>query len=598
MGADGVRRSRWGAVPPEGVAAPRGSAPSSDAGLVYAGTPLAVARVGGKRPRPGGGGGPSQAVGGAPHWPPPRERARPSSPERWEATQMAMATSGVGGGGAGVSDGRRSGWEEQDWEEQDWEEDEMAEEDLEETAVEVEVVEEAPEFLRTGSSRKGKDGQIDVSGVGGAAGGAEHGTGVIRVPDGRMHRRALAGAALLRERREAAEEAARVAAQEAAWATAREARPWQDPLYNSNAEGGAGREGATENISTVELPEWKEVAYGATASVGYAVTGQSIVDLRRGLPIAAKREELVALVKASSVVVVVGETGSGKTTQLVQYLVEEGLGAVGGKKVGCTQPRRVAAVSVAERVAEEYGCRLGEEVGYSIRFEDRTSARTCIKFMTDGMLLREALLDPMLEAYSVLMLDEAHERTIHTDVLFGLLKALLKKRTDLRLVITSATLDADRFSEYFGGAPVVRIPGRAFPVDVFYLGDETEVEAGGLSTTGDDYLEAALQCVLRIHASEPPGDILVFLTGQEEIDVACEVLWDRFKRLRSSSKKRGVPLDELVVLPVYSALPQEVQTRIFEPLGPGQRKCVVTTNIAEASLTIDRIVYVVDPGFS
>ncbi|CAH8392456.1 unnamed protein product [Eruca vesicaria subsp. sativa] len=254
--------------------------------------------------------------------------------------------------------------------------------------------------------------------------------------------------------------------------------------------------------------------------------------------------------------VVIGETGSGKTTQVTQYLAEAGYTTKG--KIGCTQPRRVAAMSVAKRVAEEFACRLGEEVGYAIRFEDCTGPDTVIKYMTDGMLLREILLDENLSHYSVIMLDEAHERTIHTDVLFGILKKLLKRRPDLRLIFTSATLDADKFS-----------------------GKQPE----------SDYLDAALITVLQIHLTEPEGDILLFLTGQEDIDSACQSLYEKMKNL-------GKNVPELIILPVYSALPSEMQSRIFDPPSPGTRKVVVATNIAEASLTIYGIYYVVDPAFA
>ncbi|CAF90919.1 unnamed protein product, partial [Tetraodon nigroviridis] len=279
----------------------------------------------------------------------------------------------------------------------------------------------------------------------------------------------------------------------------------------------------------------------------------------------------------NQILIVIGETGSGKTTQITQYLAEAGY--TGRGKIGCTQPRRVAAMSVAKRVSEEYGCCLGQEVGYTIRFEDCTSPETVIKYMTDGMLLRECLIDSELGQYAIIMLDEAHERTIHTDVLFGLLKKTVQKRTDMKLIVTSATLDAVKFSQYFYEAPIFTIPGRIFPVEMLYT-KEPET----------DYLDASLITVMQIHLTEPPGDILVFLTGQEEIDTACEILYERMKSL-------GPDVPELIILPVYSALPSEMQTRIFDPAPPGSRKVVIATNIAETSLTIDGIYYVVDPGF-
>jgi ATP-dependent RNA helicase DHX8/PRP22 len=306
---------------------------------------------------------------------------------------------------------------------------------------------------------------------------------------------------------------------------------------------------------------------------------KEIFDQRQALPIYQYKEELLNAIRENKILIVIGETGSGKTTQMTQYLLEAGFGGV-NKKIGCTQPRRIAARSVAKRVADEMSVKLGNEVGYSIRFEDCTSPQTMIKYMTDGMLLREALLDKDLEGYGALMLDEAHERTIHTDVLFGLLKETVTRRNDLKLIVTSATLDAAKFSSYFYNCKIFRIPGRFFPVQVFFT-KEPET----------DYLEASLSCVMQIHLSEPAGDILLFLTGQEEIDTACQILNERMSKL-------GDDAPELVVLPVYSALPTDKQTKIFEPATPGARKCVIATNIAEASLTIDGIYYVVDPGFA
>ena len=249
-------------------------------------------------------------------------------------------------------------------------------------------------------------------------------------------------------------------------------------------------------------------------------------------------------------------------------------------RIGWTQPRRVAAMSVSKRVSEEYGCKLGHEVGYCIRFEDCTSPSTIIKYMTDGMLLREALIDSELNQYSCIMLDEAHERTIDTDVLFGLLKKATSIRSDLKLIVTSATLEAEKFSEYFNDCPIFRIPGRMFPVKILFS-----------KAPQSDYLEDALATVFQIHLQEPKGDILLFLTGQEEIDTACQILYERIKSL-------GDEVPELVVLPVYSALPSDLQSKIFEPAPEGSRKWVVATNIAEASLTIDGIFYVVDHGFA
>eukprot|EP00937_MAST-01D_sp_MAST-1D-sp2_P004361 g4361.t1 len=299
---------------------------------------------------------------------------------------------------------------------------------------------------------------------------------------------------------------------------------------------------------------------------------------RATLPIFAYRDELMAAVRDNQVLVVVGETGSGKTTQIPQYLHEVGYSKVG--KIGCTQPRRVAAMSVAARVSQEMGVKLGAEVGYSIRFEDCTSESTVLKYMTDGMLLREFLGEPDLASYSCMIVDEAHERTLHTDVLFGLVKDICRFRDDIKLLISSATLDAQKFSEYFDDAPIFMIPGRMYPVDIMYT-----------KAPEADYLDAAVVTCLQVHITQPLGDVLIFLTGQEEIETGVEILTQRTKGLGSRIK-------ELVICPIYSTLPAEQQAKIFEPTPPGARKVVLATNIAETSLTIDGICYVIDTGFS
>ncbi|KAL6514487.1 Pre-mRNA-splicing factor ATP-dependent RNA helicase DEAH1 [Orobanche gracilis] len=305
---------------------------------------------------------------------------------------------------------------------------------------------------------------------------------------------------------------------------------------------------------------------------------EALQDERKKLPIYPFRDELLQAVRDHQVLVIVGETGSGKTTQIPQYLHEAGY-TKHGRMIACTQPRRVAAMSVAARVSQEMGVKLGHEVGYSIRFEDCTSKKTILKYMTDGMLLREFLAQPKLESYSVVMVDEAHERTLSTDILFGLVKDVARARPDLKLLISSATLDAVKFSNYFDFAPIFKIPGRRYPVEIHFT-----------KAPEADYVDAAIVTTLQIHATQSPGDILVFLTGQEEIETVEEILKHRMRGL-------GTKIAELIVRPIYANLPTELQAKIFEPTPEGARKVVLATNIAETSLTIDGIKYVIDPGF-
>lgn len=467
-------------------------------------------------------------------------RKRLTSPERWEIKQLIAS---------GVLDPS-------EYPDLDEEQGQLAYEEREEE-LDIEIREEEPLFLR-GQTKQA----VQLSPV-----------RIVKNPDGTLNRAALQGAALAKERRELKQQQ-QMADMEA---VPRDLNaPWVDPMPEQGERTFAqDLRGLTVNPED-QVPEWKRKTMDKSTTFG-RITSLSIKEQRESLPIFKLREALVQAVSENQILVVVGDTGSGKTTQMTQYLAEEGFANKG--MIGCTQPRRVAAMSVAKRVAEEVGVRLGQEVGYSIRFEDCTSPETRIKYMTDGMLLRECLVDPELAKYSVIMLDEAHERNINTDVLFGLLKKTLKSRPDLKLIVTSATLDAEKFSKYFFNCPIFSIPGRTFPVEILYT---KEPES--------DYLDAALITIMQIHLSEPPGDILLFLTGQEEIDTAAEVLYERMKAL-------GPMVPELIILPVYSALPSEMQSKIFEPAPPGARKVVIATNIAETSITIDGIYYVVDPGF-
>lgn len=323
---------------------------------------------------------------------------------------------------------------------------------------------------------------------------------------------------------------------------------------------------------------------------------QTLREQRQQLPSFKCKNDLLRLIRSNQVTIVVGETGSGKSTQLTQYLLEDGYCPVGsGLMVACTQPRRVAAMSVAKRVADEVGCSLGDEVGYSIRFEDCTSAKTRIKYMTDGILLREALKDPELNRYSVIVIDEAHERSLQTDILLGLLKDLVRKRRDLKIIVTSATMNANKFQRYFTSSgfdddllSIFTIPGRTFPVQVLYT-----------RQTPTDWVEAAVKQVISIHVSQGPGDILVFMTGQEDIETCCSAIRERLCLLIQEAKTQGSEkvrrLRKLSILPIYSQLPADLQAKIFAP-NLRHRKCIVSTNIAETSLTLDGVKYVIDSG--
>ncbi|KAI3870037.1 hypothetical protein MKX03_015742 [Papaver bracteatum] len=472
-----------------------------------------------------------------------RPSKRMSSPEKWEAKQLIAS---------GVLDASEFPNFDEDGEPGMLYQEEGGEEELE-----IELNEDEPAFLQ-GQSRY----SMDMSPV-----------KIFKNPEGSLSRAAALQSALIKERREVREQQQRTMLDSIPKDLN---RPWEDPMPETG-ERHLAQELRGVGLSAYDMPEWKKDAYGKALTFGQR-SKLSLQEQRQSLPIYKLKKELVQAVHDNQVLVVIGETGSGKTTQVTQYLAEAGYTTKG--KIGCTQPRRVAAMSVAKRVAEEFGCRLGEEVGYAIRFEDCTGPDTVIKYMTDGMLLREILIDESLSQYSVIMLDEAHERTIHTDVLFGLLKQLLNRRPDLRLIVTSATLDAEKFSGYFFNCNIFTIPGRTFPVEIMYT-----------KQPESDYLDASLITVLQIHLTEPEGDILLFLTGQEEIDHACQSLYERMKGL-------GKNVPELIILPVYSALPSEMQSRIFDPAPPGKRKVVVATNIAEASLTIDGIFYVIDPGFA
>lgn len=302
---------------------------------------------------------------------------------------------------------------------------------------------------------------------------------------------------------------------------------------------------------------------------------------RRSLPIFPVQQELIREAWKSHSIILIGETACGKTTQVPQFLYTAGVHNNG--MIGITQPRRVAAITIAERVSLEMGVALGDLVGYSVRFDDMASEKTRIKYQTDGMLLRESISDPLLKRYNVIILDEAHERTLHTDVLFGIIKSAQTQRKrrklhPLKIIVMSATMDVDHFSQYFNNAPVYYLEGRQYSVQIMYTIKEQE-----------DYVFTALVTVFQIHQYEPEGDILVFCTGQEEIE-------SMVKAVRETSSQLPFDCPPLIVFPLYAALPSAHQLKVFQPVEKGSRKVIFSTNIAETSITIPGIKYVVDTG--
>ncbi|EAU88277.2 pre-mRNA splicing factor [Coprinopsis cinerea okayama7 len=308
-------------------------------------------------------------------------------------------------------------------------------------------------------------------------------------------------------------------------------------------------------------------------------------DQRTRLPIYKHRDKLLYSVEKYGVTIIVGQTGCGKTTQLPQFLYEAQW-ASDGRVIACTQPRRVAATSVATRVAQEVGTTLGHEVGYTIRFEDVSDKeRTRILYLTDGMLFRELLVDPLLSRYSVIMVDEVHERSVYTDLLLGMLKKIRRKRPELRLIVSSATMDAAYFLNYFTNdtssdeATVISLEGRMYPVQVAYIDEPVP-----------DYVRAAAQLAWDINVQRRPGDILIFLTGREDIDRCLDELSERIPLLPPNAPR-------MILIPLHAGLTTDEQLKAFLPAEKGTRKIIVSTNIAEASVTIDGIRYVIDSGF-
>ncbi|VAX39588.1 ATP-dependent helicase HrpA, partial [hydrothermal vent metagenome] len=298
--------------------------------------------------------------------------------------------------------------------------------------------------------------------------------------------------------------------------------------------------------------------------------------LDASLPIYEKRDEIVRAIRDHRVVVVCGETGSGKSTQLPLLCLEAGRGLDGF--IGHTQPRRIAARTIAQRLADELAVPLGREVGFKVRFADKTAPSTYIKVMTDGVLLAEMQRDRQLRQYDTIIIDEAHERSLNIDFLLGCFRRLLDRRPELRVIITSATIDPQRFSEHFGGAPIIEVSGRTYPVEVLYRAPGATA-AGTFADTSQPIIEAVAEC-----AEHGEGDVLVFLPGEREIREAS-------KALHASS----VPvIREAEVLPLYARLSAREQLRAFQP--HDRRRILLATNIAETSVTVPGVHFVVDTG--
>ncbi|XP_043488976.1 probable ATP-dependent RNA helicase DHX35 [Polistes fuscatus] len=309
---------------------------------------------------------------------------------------------------------------------------------------------------------------------------------------------------------------------------------------------------------------------------------------RKRLPIFRNRDHIIYLLEKYQTLVLVGETGCGKSTQLPQYLLEAGW-CEDGKIIGITEPRRVAATSLASRVADERNCIFGTEVGYCIRFDDCTNESTKIKYMTEGILLRELMSDPLLTTYAIIVLDEVHERTLMTDIIMGLLKKIIRKRKSLKIVVSSATVDAEQLRDFFNmnttkdsskdTAVIMSVEGRLYPVDIFYVREPVP-----------NYVTSVVDTALKIHEVEEPGDILAFLTGLDEVDQAVSLLSEHAKLIKDGKLK-------LQPLAMYGSLPNNEQLKVFWRAAKDTRKVIVATNIAETSITIPNVVYVIDCGF-
>ena len=336
-------------------------------------------------------------------------------------------------------------------------------------------------------------------------------------------------------------------------------------------KGGADPAHLDEDLARVERRLESSVARTARRRLGLPA-----LSFPESLPVTARRKDIVEAIRQHPVVIITGETGSGKTTQIPKMCLEAGRGIHG--MIGCTQPRRIAAITVAQRISEEMGDEAGGAVGYKIRFEERMGRDTYIKIMTDGILLVEIQSNPRLLEYDTIIVDEAHERSLNIDFILGLLKNLVRKRRDLKVIITSATIDAEKFARAFDGAPVLEVSGRMYPVELRYAPPESD---SGQEDAG--YVEAAVAAVDELRRGRDPGDILIFMPTEQDIRETCDLLAGRNDR-------------DVTVLPLYARLTPAEQRRVFRP-APG-RKIIVATNVAETSITIPGIRYVIDTGLA
>lgn len=321
----------------------------------------------------------------------------------------------------------------------------------------------------------------------------------------------------------------------------------------------------------------------------YTARYYELLQKRKQLPVWQYKERFLELIKSHQKLIVFGEPGCGKSSQVPQWCLEFARGTEGALGLGvcCTQPLEIAVKSVAQRVSDEMDVTLGDEVGFSVRFEDNSSPKTILKCMTDASLLRELMKDPNMKAYQVIVLDEVHQRTLETDILMGVLKELMKERKDLKLVIMTASLyDVEKLQQYFDNAPLIRVPGKGHHIEKFYTPEPER-----------DYFEAAVRTAVQIHMCEGPGDILLFLPNQEKVEEACQ-------QIRIEVDNLGPDVGVLKCIPLYESIPPHLLERVFEPRPPNKpngavgRKVIISTNVAQSSLVMDGIVFVIDPGYS